>query len=157
MNFLNAVANLFVNNASAVSAVVAAVALLASAFFNRRTELRVVRPVLVVVYRRDGWYLVNVGNGPALDVVVAQKPARGKWCRPVRVPPFSKDAELRLFWLGHDNVHAIGATYRDFEERTYTSMCGDDRTTVKRGNHFPHWSESEIKRHWNVTTAGEWV
>jgi len=31
------------------------------------------RPVLVILYENDAWQIRNVGNGPALDVVVAQK------------------------------------------------------------------------------------
>ena len=73
-------------------------------------------PVLVFQYDgRSGWLLRNVGNGPALNVVVACKhvegPEKGRWFRPVRLPPLSRDGELLLTWLGHGGDFGLGATY----------------------------------------------
>jgi len=116
-------------------------------------------PVLVFEYDdRRGWLLRNIGNGPALNVVVAQKhvsgPSRGEWFSPVRVPPLSRDAEFLLEWLGHDNAHGLGATYDDFLTstagvQTYTTTCGDDLSSVVKGRQFEH-DENEIRAHWKV-------
>jgi hypothetical protein len=63
---------------------------------DRRSRI----PVLVFIYddARGGWALRNVGNGPALNVLVAQKHVKGdrcgQWYRPVRVPPIARDQEV---------------------------------------------------------------
>jgi hypothetical protein len=55
------------------------------------TERRSRLPVLVFVYDGNRWLLRNVGNGPALGILVAQKHMKGSqagnWYNPVRVPP----------------------------------------------------------------------
>ena len=68
----------------------------------------------------------NIGGGPALNVLVAQKKMGGEWFNPVRVPPCQEDGEFILRWLDHVNTTGLGATYTDFEDRPYTSTCGDD-------------------------------
>jgi len=125
-------ASILLPNAPAISAIAASLAFIAAVLFNRRTELRAVRPVLVFVYKENGWHIVNVGNGPALDIIVAKRRSRGRWHGAVRIPPLGKERELPLHWLQDDNVHSLGATYSSFEGLTYTSICRDDLTTMKR-------------------------
>jgi hypothetical protein len=100
----------------AVGALVVSVASFVISFLAARaTERRARMPVLVFVYTFEkGWKIRNVGNGPALDVVVAQKEVGGDWFEPRRVPPMGRDHELVLEWIGHDNEHGLGATYSDF-------------------------------------------
>ncbi len=44
----------------------------------QRTAIAARKPVLIFEYSREGWQLCNVGNGPALNVIVARKkPRRG--------------------------------------------------------------------------------
>jgi hypothetical protein len=133
---------------SAVSAVIAASALLATMKFSRRGEVRAVRPVMVIVYKEDGWHIANVGQGPALDVMVAKKVVGGGWIEPVRVPPIAKDAEFRLHWMAHDNTHGIGVSYSSFSNEAYTSICGNDKNKLSEGNLFPDWTEKQIAREW---------
>lgn len=135
--------------APAISATAASLAFVAAVYFNRRSDLRVVRPVVVFVYRDDGfWYAVNVGNGPALDIVVAQHLPNKPWEKPVRIPPLGKDREFRLHWLDDDNIHALGTTYSSFDNLRYTSECKNDLTTVRRGDRFPRFGE--IIQEWRL-------
>jgi hypothetical protein len=113
-----------------------------------RTALRSMRPVLVIVYENDAWHIQNVGNGPALDVLVAQKIPNGPWIRPVRIPPQSKDGGMHLHWLNSMNDKGIGARYRDVEGRWYTSTCANDLTALAQGDKLQEWTEAEIGRHW---------
>lgn len=127
---------------------------------SRVTERRSRLPVLVFVFDREqGWSLHNVGNGPALNVVVAQKHVdgqrRGFWYGPVRVPPIARDAALVLPWLALESDYGLGAVYEDFlgadrpgRGRAYTVVCGNDRNVVTPGNAFPAWPETQIGRHW---------
>ena len=117
---------------------------------TRRAAILGRKPVLVFEYEGDhGWFLRNVGSGPALNIVVAQRRKQRHWFNPVRVPPFSKDGSMLLAWLGHVNTTGLGATYSDSEGVIYTSTCGNDLSEVHDGELFGPWKESEIGRHWN--------
>lgn len=108
------------------------------------------KPVLVFEYEGDnGWILRNVGAGPALNVVVAQKHVGGQWFNPVRVPPLSKDGQFVLKWLDHVNTTGLGTTYTDTEQLPYTSTCENDLSETIGGTLFGPWPESMMGKHWN--------
>jgi hypothetical protein len=141
-----------------LSAVTFGLSYRASGAAERRARI----PVLVFVYDGPrGWLLRNVGNGPALNIEVAQKVVRGEragsWINPVRVPPVGRDKEALLSWLGDDSSHGLGAVYEDFLSadegaagRIYTVTCGNDRNAIKPGRHLPEWPESEIVAQWRT-------
>jgi hypothetical protein len=117
---------------------------------SRKTSITGIKPVLVFVYDEEkGWILQNIGNGPAMNIIVAQKRVGGEWFNPVRIPPVSKGTEFILTWLGHVNDTGLGATYTDFQDRTYSSTCGNDLSRTFEGNKLRVWKEQEIGRHWN--------
>jgi hypothetical protein len=93
--------------------------------------------------------LQNVGNGPALNVVVAQR-NWGQWFNPVLAPPLAREAVTPLPWLGRVNNTGLGATYSDFEDRRYTSTLGGEIALTFEGNRLPVWSGREIRRHWEL-------
>lgn len=122
----------------------------------RRASVLARKPVLVFEYDGDrGWALKNVGSGPALNVVVAQKRVNGDWFNPVRIPPLAKDGEFVLAWLGHVNTTGLGTTYTDSENFPYTATCGNDLSRVREGVLFGPWEEAQIGRHWNHPTYRE--
>jgi hypothetical protein len=122
---------------------------------DRRSRI----PVLVFLLEPDrGWILRNVGNGPALNIVVARKASHGDapWLDPTRVPPIARDGELVLGWLvpGND-VAVLGATYQDFlgadtsrAGRTYTAICAYSLSSVRPGRRLPAWSMDETEPDW---------
>ena len=120
-------------------------------------------PVLVFEFDgRRGWLLRNVGNGPALNVVVAQKHVqgakRGTWFDAVRVPPIGRDAEFTLGWLGYRGDTGLGVLYDDFAApdeggRSYTSTCGNDLNRTYVGSRFGPFTEVEIRAHWKADAA----
>jgi hypothetical protein len=135
---------------AALAIAVSVITFALSFWFNWRSGVAAKRPVLVFEYDgSSGWTLRNIGGGPALNVVVAQKRIGGAWFNPVRVPPLAKDARVALSWLGHVNTTGLGATYTDFESRTYTSTCGNDLSKTSRGAGFGPWPEEDVGRHWN--------
>ena len=74
------------------------------------------KPVLTFVYDDEtGWNLRNIGNGPALNVIVAQKDVGGQWFNPVRVSPLTKDRAFVCCWLGNVITIGLGVTYTDFK------------------------------------------
>lgn len=108
------------------------------------------RPVLAIEYEENsGWYLHNIGNGPALNVIAAQKRVEGKWFNPVRVPPIAAGNSLHMKWLGEVNTTGIGAIYGDFKGRVYSSTCGNDLVRLYVGNKIGFFRESDIGKHWN--------
>ena len=140
----------------AIGALIVSIASITISYFAARsTELRSRMPVLVFIYsRHSGWMLRNVGNGPALNVIVARKRVKGDWFDPRRISPLGRDHQLVLEWIGHDNEYGLGATYSDFLEGEdqrrgrYTVTCGNDLNRVRRGSHLPTWNESDIEAYW---------
>ena len=135
---------------SSVAFVVSTVAFVLNYRHTRRSAALARKPVLVFEYDGNyGWALRNIGVGPALNVVVAQKRGGGEWFNPVRVPPLAKDGKMVLSWLGHVNSTGLGATYSDSEQAPFTSTCGNDLSMAFSGTKFGPWEESRIGRHWN--------
>ena len=121
-----------------------------SLWHSQRASIASIRPVLVFIYdEKIGWSIKNIGNGPALNIIIAQKHIKGDWFNPVRIPPLSTNSEFILSWLGHVNDTGLGAEYNDFENREYSAICGNDLSKVYNKQMLPKWSEKEIGRHWH--------
>ncbi len=121
---------------------------------STQTATTSVRPALVFEYSQDtGWSLRNVGNGPALNVVIAERTDTSPWANPVRVPPLPKDGKIQLAWIAHQNVRTLGATYVDIDNRSYSSSCTNDLSTTQDGNILGNWPDGEISRHWQLPKA----
>jgi hypothetical protein len=141
---------------SAIAVAVALTTFVLNYRIARRAVVLARKPVLVFVYDATrGWVLRNVGGGPALNILVAQRKVSADWFGPVRIPPLSRDAEFVPDWLGHTNSVGLGASYTDSEGRPYTSITGNDLTEVFEGPRFGPWPETEIGRHWNQSTPEE--
>ncbi|MEU6084535.1 hypothetical protein [Streptomyces sp. NPDC047108] len=112
------------------------------------------------------WWLVNVGTGPATNIVVAQtvrtslKKGLGSetWFNPVLVPSVPAGGKLALTWLGGTMGLdcGLGASYTDIERYFYTTKCGDDVSMFFIGLHLPRWplltlhGNKAVKTWWGV-------
>ncbi|MGC0333974.1 hypothetical protein RKD23_006964 [Streptomyces sp. SAI-170] len=112
------------------------------------------------------WWLVNVGTGPASNVVVAQTERTGLtrglngevWFNPVLVPSIPAGGKLALTWLGGTMGLdcGLGASYTDVERYFYTTKCGDDVSMFFVGLHLPRWpllklhGAKAVKTWWGV-------
>lgn len=135
---------------SGVAVLVSITALVISLFTTRRAAIAGRRPVLVFDYDSTiGWRVRNIGSGPALNVIVAQRKVGGEWFNPVRIPPLARDGEFTLRWCLHVNDTGLGAVYSDTGSLPYTSTCGNDLSVTCSGHALPKWAEHEIGRHWN--------
>jgi hypothetical protein len=136
---------------SAVSVVIALSSLVLNVWLNQRAAVRARKPVLVFVDEphEHCWVLRNVGNGPALNVLVAQQ-ADGRWFNPVLVPPCGRDSVYPLRWLGRVNNTGLGATYSDFEGYVYTSTLSSERSRTYEENQLPQWADQEVGRYWEL-------
>lgn len=123
---------------------------------SKRSAVTNVKPVLVFEYDGNvGWILRNIGNGPALNVLVAQKMVRGDWFNPVRIPPLAAGSSFIPSWLGHVNTTGLGTIYMDVDGTKYSSVTGNDLTEIHKGHVFGPWKEYEIGKHWNQPTYSE--
>ncbi|MFC9957606.1 hypothetical protein ACIGCZ_14985 [Streptomyces nigra] len=110
------------------------------------------------------WWLVNVGTGPATNIVVAQtektRLTRGLngevWFNPVLVPSIPVGGKLALTWLGGTMGLdcGLGASYTDVERYFYTTKCGDDVSLFFVGLHLPRWPL--LKLHGNKAVKTWW-
>jgi hypothetical protein len=123
-----------------------------SSYLSIRSVRTQIRPVIVMLYEAStGWCIENVGNGPALNVIVSVKADRNlKWPDPVRVPPVAANGSFALEWLRRLDLRAdsIGVYYEDFSGNQYSSVCTENLTTVSDGRAFPAWADNEVGRHW---------
>jgi hypothetical protein len=130
--------------------IISILALLISWYTSQRSAVSGRRPVLVFVYDTEkGWRVRNIGNGPALDIVIAKKRIGGAWFDPVRIPPLPADGEFALTWCRFVNDVGLGATYFDIAAMPYSSKCGNDLSVTEPGRMLPAWKEENIRRHWN--------
>ncbi len=145
---------------SVMALVLSATSFAVNLWVGHRAAVRARRPVLAFVDDPDAgcWTLRNIGNGPALNVVVAQREA-GTWFNPVRLHPLAKDQVVLLEWLGRVNDTGLGAGYDDSEERAYTSTLGGEVLRTLEGRHLPDWRAMEARRgrpvvrpYWDVPT-----
>jgi hypothetical protein len=140
-----------------VSGVTFALAFRAGRASDRRSRI----PVLVFTENAERWWVLrNIGNGPALNVIVAVRwtnnGVAGPWKDPVRVPPIGRDGELELNWLGHTDIPILGATYEDFlaadtnsGSRTYTVTCQHDINRIVPRRVLPRWTVEETVSYWS--------
>jgi hypothetical protein len=122
-------------------------------------------PVLVFTYDSRGyWLLRNVGNGPALNIVMAIKARHDdtSWQKPTRIPPIGRDDEFQLAWLGDSNVAVMAASYEDFlaadtqgESRGYTVRIEHDENRVVPRRELPRWDLSESLAYWQREVKGK--
>jgi hypothetical protein len=121
---------------------------------SKSSAVTAVRPVLVFEYSEsDGWSVRNVGNGPALNVLVATKNDDSDWLQPVRIPTLKRDGAFPLNWIGHLNVRTLGASYMDVSARQYSSTSTNDLSEVYEGNRLREWPEKAISAHWKVAPS----
>lgn len=132
--------------------IVSVTSLTMSILNNRRIAITGIKPVLVFVYdATKGWVIQNIGNGPAMNIIVAQKQVNGAWFNPVRIPPISRGSEFALEWLKHVNDTGLGVIYTDFQDRLYSSTCADDLSLTFDGNKLRDWREEELGKHWQIS------
>ena len=121
------------------------------------------RPVLSFEDTGVVWTIRNIGNGPALDVMVQQKRVgtggADPWFDPVRIPDLARESSFDLPWLGRANDVGLGATYRDIDGRVFGTRAGGDRNVIAplRPRRLPpelaglrEPSEDDVTPHWRA-------
>jgi hypothetical protein len=142
-----------------VSATIAGIALVVSVivfFDNRRRAAEAARlarvPTLVFTWDASGqtWMLTNIGNGPALDVVILQR-IGGQWVHPLRMPEMAvQDSNsVPTRWVGWNENPGLGARYRSITGERYMTKTGDDWSQQSPGwGDMPSTLWNQIEPHW---------
>ena len=120
---------------------------------SRESAVTAIKPVLVFQFDdENGWSVKNVGNGPALDVIVAmKKDDKTDWSQPMRIPPLARNGTFNLKkWDAYTNARTLGVRYRNIQEKIYSTTCTNDLSKTHESNVLPSWSDKEIKRHWKL-------
>jgi len=112
-----------------------------------RSRIISMKPVLVFTNAMDDkgkarWFLRNVGNGPAINIVVAKRPKDDKWQKHSRVPTL---APGYLFPIDFGGLE-IQCDYYDIDNRPYSSRCRDWETTFPKMKIEPLLESSKITR-----------
>jgi hypothetical protein len=100
---------------------------------SQRGAVTSVMPVLVFVYEQSGqWVLQNLGNGPALNVVVAEKASdNSAWSNPIRIPPLPREGRFPL--RVDVNARWLAASYNDIQGHDYSATSVNDDSRVRAG------------------------
>ena len=143
--------------AAAIAIVISLVSLLFSVVAFARTQRASVRPVLVFTLGSDRvWMMKNIGRGPAMDVLVGEQTEDGIWTQVIRCNPIAAGEATSLPWLEY--AWELAATYRDVDNRDYTSRCRDHLNKTVTRNEFPDWTpmnrEFERREELNAPPVG---
>jgi hypothetical protein len=142
-----------------VSATIAAIALVVSVIVFVDNRLRAAEaarlarvPTLVFTWDplRQVWILTNIGNGPALDVVIVQQ-IGGQWAHPLRMPEMAvQDSNLvPARWVRWSEDPGLGARYRSITGERYMTKTGGDWSQQLQGwGDVPAILWNEIEPHW---------
>src|SRR4026207_1238732 len=123
---------------------------------NRVRDLRAARlarqPALVFTWHASAlnWSLQNIGSGPALDVVIAQR-LHGIRAHALRRPGRAADGQTLLprLWIeAFGSDPGLGAHYRSITDEEYWTTTADDRSTISIGA-GPSTELGEIEPHWS--------
>jgi hypothetical protein len=136
-------------DAKDIFAFLSAIVSVIAAYIAWRAVTRNLRPILVFV--RDPqiniWFVKNVGTGPALDVLIAEKDREElPWSRFLRLPPIPKDGQITL----KSAPSLFAATYTDAENKAYSTICSGYRNRPQKGYVFDKPQEQLIR----LYTAG---
>lgn len=121
-----------------LSLILSALALVITYVVSRNTERATARPVLVFSLRSEGvWQLQNVGNGPAVSILVGETGREQQWFNITNCYPLAAGASIDLPWLRSANELAV--VYTDIFQRQMTTHCASNRNTVSVTNEHPDW------------------
>ncbi|KHE91726.1 MAG: hypothetical protein K8F52_12295 [Candidatus Scalindua rubra] len=132
---------------SGIAIIVSIIAITISFLSARKSRIIGLRPVLVFYFQSGrGWYIKNIGNGPALNIILALLDADNRWISPEGIPSLAVNGE---FVFGSFNteikINGWGCLYTDIAERSYSSIQKGNKTQIATGSLFPAWNSDEIR------------
>jgi hypothetical protein len=128
---------------SGLSLILSLVAIGVTYYSFRATHRTSVQPMLVFSNTgkddrgTDVWFVENVGNGAAVNVVLTGGDTKLNWNKNevALIPALARGNRMRLGWI--TSLGALLASYSDVFGRHYTSVCVGNRNTISKGNRYP--------------------
>jgi hypothetical protein len=115
---------------SSLSLLVSVVALVISVILFRKTRQASMQPMLIFARHGDDklWHLQNVGNGPALNLVVIDGHRVNGWAKATNCDALAVGGSIALGWL--EIASKLGAAYTDAYGRPYHTICEQYRNRI---------------------------
>lgn len=112
---------------------------------NKILEKSKVRPILI--FRDIGmkWECVNVGEGTAMNIMIAYKTNTDSWENPVKIYSLIPKEKFEIDWKKY-NVSKWVATYYDIHNTVFTSICEKDDTIYEIDKNELYEFENNYKR-----------
>lgn len=121
-----------------LSTVISLIAVALSYYTFQRTLRASARPVLIFSLRSETlWQLQNVGNGPAINILVGEMNNKREWVNITNCYPLAAGATVPLLWLKHGVQ--LATVYTDIYGESLTTHCASNWNKVTNENEFPHW------------------
>jgi len=113
---------------SIVALLISLVSLATSYIIYSKQETITAKPTLVFSYdiASEQWYLTNIGNGPAVNIITFAMLAGNEICHPISFPGIGREKTLKLFWLSNLVTPNWGASYSDYLGNKYTSVIDNN-------------------------------
>ena len=100
---------------------------------NKILENSKIRPILIFKDIGGKWACKNVGEGAALNIMIAYKTNNlHSWEHPVKIYSMTSKEEFQIEWKKFGVAKWV-ATYNDIRGEVFTSICEDDDTVYQIG------------------------
>jgi len=130
-----------------IALVLSLIAIIVSLYTYAQNKKKDVMPVLVFSRRSaTNWQVENVGNGPALNVVLGDGKEDGTWAIIAKLYPIAAGARVDLPWL--DYGARLGTSYADVWGEKYATMCEDDINEFSQTRFFSNIAIN--RREWEL-------
>lgn len=121
-----------------ISTAISLLAVVVSFYTFHRSLKASSKPVLIFSLRSEAlWQLQNVGNGPAVNVLVGEMNVNRDWVNITNCYPLAAGASVPLSWLRHGVE--LAAVYTDVYGGSFTTHCASNWNAVSSRNEFPGW------------------
>ncbi|MDB5199100.1 MAG: hypothetical protein JWO92_1063 [Chitinophagaceae bacterium] len=108
--------------------------------YNRTVNSPILTFKTKIKKKREVWIIKNIGNGPAMNLLVAYKTdANEHWIHPaVKCYSLGKDDSVTLDWI--DNPDVIGVYYTDIFKNEFIALVGNDITEISSYSQFKEFT-----------------
>lgn len=138
-----------------LSMIFSVIAIAVSYYSFRRTHKTSIQPILVFINQgkdelgRSYWYVENMGNGPALNVLITGGNHNLSWSHDevVLLSAIQRADCKRLGWIS--SLNALVATYTDALGQEYTTVCVDNQNRLSQKNLYPELKP--VRYQWQLT------
>ena len=113
--------------------------------YNRSIKTPILTFKTEVINGKETWQIINLGDGPALNLLISYKDAGNQdWDSPaVKSYSLGKNDKVDLDWLrGWPDI--IGVYYKDIFNHEFIAMVGDDITEIRS---YKNFKKLEINGH----------